>query len=136
MTQYCHCIGHDHWRIQGRGGGRDARAAGRISFILMQFSAEILPNNRFLPQTQGLAPPPPPSGKWEILDLPLMIYVSCRVPPGLIEFNAIDIQPAISKRIGYLTTKTGRSSSNTSSLHNQPRLIQVAVKGSASVAMF
>ena len=27
-----------------------------ISFIFMQFSAKILPNNRFLPQTQGFTP--------------------------------------------------------------------------------
>ena len=29
---------------------------GPISFISMQFLAKILPNSRFLPQTQGLAP--------------------------------------------------------------------------------
>ena len=44
-----------------KGGAREARPPlGPISFILMQFLAEILPNNRFKPQTQGLVPPPPP----------------------------------------------------------------------------
>ena len=32
---------------------------GPIPFIFMQFSAKILSNNRFLSQTQRLAPPPP-----------------------------------------------------------------------------
>ena len=39
-------------------GARDVRPIFRpISFISMQCSAKILPNNRFLPQTQRLAPP-------------------------------------------------------------------------------
>ena len=42
---------------------------GPISFIFMQFLTKILPNNRFLGQTQGLAPAPPPV--MEILDPPL-----------------------------------------------------------------
>ena len=37
-----------------------------ISFIFIQFSQKLLPNNTFLPQTQGLVPP-----IWEILDPPL-----------------------------------------------------------------
>ena len=39
---------------------------GPISFIFMQFSAKILPNNRFASTSQGLATP-----MWEILNLPL-----------------------------------------------------------------
>ena len=39
---------------------------GPVSFISMQFSAKILLNDRFLPQTQGLVPP-----FWDILDPPL-----------------------------------------------------------------
>ena len=42
-------------------GTRDApppSPAEPISFIFRQFSVKILPNNRFLPQTHGLAPPP------------------------------------------------------------------------------
>ena len=34
-----------------------------ISFIFMQFSAKILENNRFLPQTRGVG-----VSAWEILD--------------------------------------------------------------------
>ena len=41
---------------------------GPIPFIFMQFSAKILANNRFLPQTQRLAPPPR-----EILAPPVVI---------------------------------------------------------------
>ena len=37
-------------------GARDARLSGPNSFIYMQFSAKIYSNNRFLPQTHGLAP--------------------------------------------------------------------------------
>ena len=41
------------------GGARDAPCLlDPISFIFMQFSVKMLANNRFLPQTQGLAPPP------------------------------------------------------------------------------
>ena len=39
---------------------------GPFFFIFMQFSVKILPNNRFLPHIQGLAPP-----VWKILDPPL-----------------------------------------------------------------
>ena len=47
-----------HWRIQG--GTRDARPPlGPISFIFIQFLANIFSNNRFLAQTQGFAPPRP-----------------------------------------------------------------------------
>ena len=44
-----------HWRIQG--GASDVCSLCPIPYILMQFSATILSNNRFLSQTQGLAPP-------------------------------------------------------------------------------
>ena len=44
-----------HWRIQG--GARDAASLGSISFILMQFLANTLLNNRFSLKNQGLAPP-------------------------------------------------------------------------------
>ena len=40
--------------------------------IFMQFSAKIVPNNRFWAQIQGLASPLP---VWEILDLPLIAVV-------------------------------------------------------------
>ena len=39
-----------------RGGTRNATFSP-ISFIFMQFSAKILANNRYLPQTQGFASP-------------------------------------------------------------------------------
>ena len=57
----CHSRGRHrpHWRIQG--GARDY-------FIFMQFSANTLPKNIFLPQTQGFAPLP----VWVILDQPLV----------------------------------------------------------------
>ena len=52
-----------HWRIQG--GARDARPQLRSKFSLfMQFSAKILPNNRFLSTSQGLAPPPRFGKSW------------------------------------------------------------------------
>ena len=44
---------------------------GPISFIFMQFLTKNLSNNKFLGQTQGLAPAPPPPHVWEILDPPL-----------------------------------------------------------------
>ena len=50
---------------------------GAISFNFMQFSAKILPNNRFSPKMQGLPP------VWEILDLSLKwnaLFVSLRTP--------------------------------------------------------
>ena len=44
-----------HWWVQG--GTKDTHPPfDSISLIFMQFSAEILPNNRFSPQTQRLAP--------------------------------------------------------------------------------
>ena len=51
-----------------KGGARDAPPLGPISFIFMQFSGKIWPNNRFLPPPLELAPPPPhpPSGKFWI----------------------------------------------------------------------
>ena len=49
-----------HWRIQG--GASDVCSLGPIPYILMQFSATILRNNRFLSQTQWLAPPLENSG--------------------------------------------------------------------------
>ena len=55
--------------LADRGGGdaTDVRPLfGPISFIFMQFTATILPNNRFLAQIQWLAP-----SVWEILDPPL-----------------------------------------------------------------
>ena len=53
-------------------GALGTRAPGPISFIFMQFSAKILPNNRILPQIQGLAP----SSAWEILDPPLTLLLN------------------------------------------------------------
>ena len=44
---------------------------GQIAFVFMQFSIKILPNNRFLLQTQGLAPP---TLVLEVLDPPLVIH--------------------------------------------------------------
>ena len=41
----------NHWRIQMRGGARDA-PLGPISFILMQFLAKILEINKFSVQNQ------------------------------------------------------------------------------------
>ena len=41
-----------------------------ISFIFMQFSEKTLPNNRFLPQTQGVD-----VSVWEILDQLLISYI-------------------------------------------------------------
>ena len=55
-----------HWRIQSGGALGMHAPLGPVSFVFMQFSAQMLPNNEFLPQTQGLAPP-----IWEILDPPL-----------------------------------------------------------------
>ena len=49
--------------VGGRGDRDERPSFGPISFILMHFSANILPNNNFLPETQGLAP-----SFWEILD--------------------------------------------------------------------
>ena len=45
---------------------------GEISFIFMQFSAKILPNNRILFQIQGFAPAP----AWEILGPPLTLLLN------------------------------------------------------------
>ena len=42
--------------------------SGPISFIFMRFSAKILSNNRFLPQTHVV---------WEILDPPLLYTSFC-----------------------------------------------------------
>ena len=61
---------YSHWWIQG--GARDVRPSlGPNSFIFRQFSAKILPNNRFCP--------PPNSGFgapfWEILDSSLILFV-------------------------------------------------------------
>ena len=53
-------------------GALGTRAPGPISFIFMKFSAKILPNNRILPQIQGLAPAP----AWEILDPPLTLLLN------------------------------------------------------------
>ena len=39
----------------GGGGHQGHTPLGPISFIFMQFSAKMLPNNTFLPQIQGLA---------------------------------------------------------------------------------
>ena len=66
-------IGQNQWHIQS-GGTRDRRPPLRpISFIFMQFSAKNLPNDRFSPQTQWLAP----SGKsWNpTLVKPLLFHV-------------------------------------------------------------
>ena len=52
-----------HTNIDGSKGGRDTcLPLGPISFIFMQVSAKILPNNR--PQTQRLVPPPPSGKSW------------------------------------------------------------------------
>ena len=48
-----------------------------ISFIFMQYSTKILTTNRFLPQTQKLAPP-----VWEILDPPLLSVYLWNVTHG------------------------------------------------------
>ena len=64
-------------------GGSKGRCQGRapplcpISFILVQFLAKILPNNRSLSQTQGLAPP---SGEswihhWDVMNLQNNLFV-------------------------------------------------------------
>ena len=43
----------------------DARPLlGPLFVIFMQLAAKILPNNRVLPQTQVLAPPPPSGKSW------------------------------------------------------------------------
>ena len=55
-------------RSNGGGGARTYRRP--ISFIFIQFSTIILSCNRFLPQTQGSAPP-----VWEILDPPLVSII-------------------------------------------------------------
>ena len=47
------CISY-HWRIRGERNARDAPRL--ISFIFMEFSTQILSNNRFSPQTQGWRP--------------------------------------------------------------------------------
>ena len=56
-----------NWRIQGGRQGREhpppPRPFGPISFIFMQFSAKILPNNSLLIQIQRLMPP-----VWKIRD--------------------------------------------------------------------
>ena len=66
---------HNHWRIQGGGGGtRDARPSKSNFFHFHAVSAKILSSNMFLVQTQGLAPPPP-TPVWEILDPPLIIQI-------------------------------------------------------------
>ena len=47
--------------IDGSGGGEDTTDTcphlGPIFFIFKQFLAKLLPNNRFSPQSYGLAPP-------------------------------------------------------------------------------
>ena len=67
-----------HWRIQG-----GARQAPPLTFISMQFWAKILPNNKFLPQTEGLAPHQ--SGK--ILDPILVSELFSSVQNGQREMN-------------------------------------------------
>ena len=54
-------------------------APGPISFIFMQFSAKILPNNRILFQIQGLAP----SSAWEILGPPLTLLLNSIAQGGV-----------------------------------------------------
>ena len=49
-----------------------ADPSGPITFIFIHILANILPNNRFFPQTQGLVLPPP---DWEILDPPPETYL-------------------------------------------------------------
>ena len=58
---------YSQWRIQE---GSLGTARGPISFIFMQFSVKILPNNRFLPQTRGLVSL---SSVWDILDPPFVL---------------------------------------------------------------
>ena len=55
----------------------DAKGAhGPIFFIFVQFSAKILPNNRFLPLTLDLVPTlPPPSGKSWIHPLARLVFL-------------------------------------------------------------
>ena len=61
-----------HWRIERRGSGvleMRAPSPGPISFIFMLISVKILPNNRFLSQTQVFA-----SLVLKILDPPLALH--------------------------------------------------------------
>ena len=64
---HLHLLLPSHWLIQVGGGPREALPLSAQFFIFMQFSAKILPNNRFLPQIQGWRPP----CIWDILDPPL-----------------------------------------------------------------
>ena len=68
MVRQCH-LRMSSFHINNGGSRGSARNAlpGPISFIFMQFLANILPNKRFSPQTQGLTP-----SVWEILDPPLI----------------------------------------------------------------
>ena len=59
-----------HWQIQGV-----LVMHGPISFIWMQFLAKILPNNMFLPETEGLVLP-----IWEMLDPPLKLLFHLCMP--------------------------------------------------------
>ena len=49
---------HNHWWIQRSDGDSSPHPLGPISSIFMQFSAKILPNNRFWPEFRGWRPPP------------------------------------------------------------------------------
>ena len=50
-------VGPQKGQLADLGVARDAPKPGTISFIFMQSLPKILPNNRFLPRSQGLAPP-------------------------------------------------------------------------------
>ena len=67
-----------HWRIK-RGSARDVSPLlGPISFISV--FGQMLPNNKFLPQTQGLALPPSPGNLGSATDVCcLFASVRCRV---------------------------------------------------------
>ena len=63
--------------------GTCTRPLGPISFIFMQFSRKIWPNNRLVPPPWGLTPP----SFWEILDPPLRLDKNYLVRLELLKAN-------------------------------------------------